>query len=201
MPVKKNADPNAAWSSNLVELRARPYVAADFIIPAADQKGHSERQWFRCQPGHDRMMDTVIQGKRFPFRTKGDFIRWCIWIGLQVLEGLQPDMPSITRQVDLIIQMVRDDEFQAEMESVFKQVGDRVAHHMTDNNGGEARKLIARVRHAIEQMPEGNWRERYQARYDKQFAAYLKSGETDKHMMVKSGGPMTGVKGSGRLEE
>lgn len=174
------------------DLEAAPHVAkvgqtqdrrhdpGEFLIPASDAKGHSERQWLRVQPGHDRMMDMLIASKKFPFRTKGDFMRWAVWTGFQVLEHMEPDLPSVTRQVDVIIGMVRDDEFRKEFEDTFKSIGERIALHMSEGREGEAKSLIAGMQAAIGQMPETGWRDRYEARFKKQFSAYLKVDKTKK---------------------
>lgn len=163
-----------------IAMDAGQYRPEDFIVPAADEKGHSERQWFRVQPGIDRQLDKIVQGRKFPFRTKGDIIRWSVMLGLQVLESLEPGIPSVLRQVDLIAELVREDQFQQEFENTFQSVSGRVNAHMANGSDGEARKMIARVKSAIDGMPDGAWKIKYQERWRSQFSTYVKSGTLKK---------------------
>ena len=59
-----------------------------FIIPAKDHQGHTERGWFHMPPPVDRALEVVLREHHFPFRTKGDVIRWCVVTGLKMLEKL-----------------------------------------------------------------------------------------------------------------
>lgn len=160
---------------DMAEDIVNDYRTEDFVIPAQDDKGHTERQWFRCQPGMDRSLDKMVACKRFPFRTKGDIIRWSVFLGLSVLERMEGDMPSVLRQVDMIADIVREDQFQAEFENTFTGVSNRINQHMAQGTQGEARRIIAKVRAAIDGMPDGNWKDKYLARWKSQFSDLINS--------------------------
>lgn len=173
MPTTKF--PSAATSQRL------KYDPADFIIPAHDTKGHSERLWFRCQPGHDRMADVIVGSKRFPFRTKGDLIRWCLHVGLAKLEALEGG-PSVNHQVDAIMVVVRDSMFQQEFQAMFESLQAAVNQHMVAGADGAARRLIAQVRAHIERMPkDDDWRERYLKELSGKFGHMLKGSGGRRH--------------------
>lgn len=158
-----------------IALDGSNYRPEDFIVPAQDDKGHSERQWFRCQPTIDRQIDVIVHSRKFPFRTKGDFIRWAVLLGLTAVEALEQDIPSVTAQVALIADMVRDDEFQADFDRTFTNVSNRVNQHMAEGRSGEARRMVAQMKAAIHAMPDGAWKQRYVDRWNGQFAGFLKT--------------------------
>lgn len=132
----------------------------DFRVPANDTHGHSEREWFRVQPGHDRQIDTIVGSRAFPYRSKGDLIRHAVVRHLDWLETLAP-IPSVTRQVDAIIQIVREEEFHADFNEVFELLSERVGRYLAQGNVDQARSLVSRVHADIDRMPHGVWRDQY----------------------------------------
>ena len=132
----------------------------DFRVPANDTQGHSEREWFRIQPGHDRQIDTIVGGRVFPYRSKGDLIRHAVVRHLIWLETLAP-IPSVTKQVDAIIEIVREEEFNSDFKDVFERLSERVGGYMAQGQVSQARSLVSRVRDNIDRMPPGLWRDQY----------------------------------------
>lgn len=153
------------------------YDPSDFIIPAQDSKGHTERVYASIQPGHSRQLDIVLQSHRFPFRTKGDIIRWAIKEGIGKLENLE-DIPSVTAQVDVITNLMREEQFHAEYEATFDQMAGVISRHMANQAYGEVRRVIAQVRSAIDKMPDGYWKDRYMDTLDTRFERQLEAAET-----------------------
>ncbi|KKK67032.1 hypothetical protein LCGC14_2958100, partial [marine sediment metagenome] len=45
---------------------AKKYDPRDFVYPASDHHGHSERIWFRVQPLLDRQLEIVANNKVLP---------------------------------------------------------------------------------------------------------------------------------------
>lgn len=149
------------------------YDPAQFIVPAQDAKGHSERQWFRCQPGHDRQADLILRSKKFPFRTKGDMFRWCMVNGFRELMALEEGVPSIMAQVDAISELMAAEEFQQEFMQTFETMSRVIAKHIEMQAVGEARRVIATVKGLLEQMPDGYWKEKYKGEIKQRFGHYL----------------------------
>ena len=134
----------------------------DFRVPANDTNGHSEREWFRIQPGHDRQIDTIVGGRVFPYRSKGDLIRHAVVRHLAWLETLAP-IPSVTRQVDAIIEIIREEEFNSDFKDVFERLAERVGSYMSQGQVSQARSIVSRVKNNIDRMPAGLWRDQYLA--------------------------------------
>ncbi len=135
------------------------YDPRDFVIPARDHQGHSERGWFQMQPLVDRALDVVLREKKFPFRTKGDVIRWCVVRGLKVLERLEPE-PGFIGRAEMVIHTCRLEEYNQTFANMFdylqKVVNQSVANKMT----GEARRLLAVAKAEVMKIPEDEWRNR-----------------------------------------
>lgn len=137
------------------------YDTAEFRVPASDSKGHNVRQWFRCQPGHDRQVELVLRTKKFPYRTKGDILRHALVRHLRWIEEQAP-VPSVMKEVDSILEIMRDEEFAQDFEVTFEKLGERINSHMARGAHGEARRLLLLVNRHISAMPEGYWRDRYE---------------------------------------
>lgn len=150
--------------------------AEDFRVPASDVHGHSERMWFRLQPGHNRQMGILLQSRWFPYRSTGDLIRHAVQRHLQFLEGLAP-VASVTKQVDAILELVRDEEFNDDFKEVFNRLGERVGGYIASGNIDRARSMTARIAQMIEDMPDGTWKDQYQRDIGQKFG-YLLRGET-----------------------
>lgn len=148
------------------------YDPAEFIVPAQDARGHSEREWCRVSPGHDRQLDIVVNSRAFPYRTKGDVIRHAIVRHLKWLEAVE-EMPSVTGQVDMMMEVLRDEQFQQEMITVFEALARTVGGHVAGGAHGEAKRLIAKMKMHVAKMPDGHWKERYAERLDSEFGYLL----------------------------
>lgn len=160
----------------------------EWLVGATDTKGHSVRQWFRCQPGLDNQLESLLASKRFPYRTKGDILRHAVITHLEWLQHMEPDLPSTIRQVQLISDLVREDEFRQEMDEIFTRVGGRVNHHVSLGQLPDARILIVKLKSAIKGMPDGPWRDRYMERYKSQFASYITATKSPS-LFIPSGDP------------
>ena len=111
-----------------------------FRIPASDTKGHTNRMYFRCQPGHSHQVSVMLDSKKFPYRTKGDLLRHALVRHLDWL-GTQAPVPSIMAEVDTILEIMRDEQFAQEFAIVFDKMGQRIATHLGGGSQGEALRL------------------------------------------------------------
>jgi len=150
-----------------------PIAPEEFRVPANDTNGHSERAWFRIQPGHDRQLDTIAGSSAFPYRSKGDIIRHAVRRHLDWLETLAP-VPSVTAQVDAIIEIVREEEFNEDFRQVFDRLSERIGSYVGVGQVDRAKSLVSRVMNQIESMPDGGWRDQYMSELNSRFG-YLMS--------------------------
>lgn len=163
------------------------YDPSQFRVPASDTKGHNARVWARCQPGHAQQLEHILQSKKFPYRCKGDILRHALLRHLIWLESLEP-MRSVTGQVDAILEVLRDEEFASDFRSLFDKLGERISSHIGQGAEGEARRLILSAIHAIDQMPEGYWKEKYKSEVDSRWGYLIKNaGRASLRPMVRGG--------------
>lgn len=148
----------------------------EFRIPASDTQGHTARANFRLQPGHDRELEALCgPNSWFPYRTKGDVIRHAIQRHLTWLETLAP-LPSVTKQVDAIIELVREEEFQAEYNQVFDAIAPRISTLISNGQVEQARSLVVRIERLMQEMPEGYWKNQHLQELQRRFGYLLAMG-------------------------
>jgi hypothetical protein len=141
------------------------YNPEQFNIPAQDPKGHTTRAQCYIQPGHDREIETILGTHRFPFRTKGDLIRWCIVTGLERLLAMEGDIPKgYMSQVDAMIDIIRDSEFQQSFDTTIRMTTQRINSLLGEGATLEARRVISQLLHKVQGMDEGYWRDKWESK-------------------------------------
>lgn len=158
------------------------YDPSDYIVPAQDNKGHSERLWVRVQPMLDRQLDIIKSSKHFPFRTKGDVVRYCVDKTVRELlstaEKAGERLASVMTQVDVIKDFVRDEIYHQDFISTFEDFNRAIQRYVGTGALGEAKRMIAQVDAYIDRMPECYWKTEYKKKMDKDYG-HLYAGETD----------------------
>lgn len=160
----------------ILKFENRKYEEIDFVVPAQDTKGHSERLYFRVQPGHARDLQSILQSKRFPFRTTGDIGRMAINMVIELLTEMEP-IPSVTQQNEAIIKIIRDDEFFIEFTNSFELMAKSVNRYVSMGETGQARRLILEIREQIKAMPKGYWRQKYKKELVSKFGHLIGTGQ------------------------
>jgi hypothetical protein len=150
------------------------YDPAEFIIPGSDSKGNNERLSCRVIPSTHRAIELILGGKKFPFRTAGDVVRWCIQTGVARLEAME-GVNSVTAQTDAMMVVLRDEQFQKDYVAIFNNLQRSVDTHTQDNAMAEARRIVSQMRGHIERMPEGHWRDKYLKELDQRFGQLMRS--------------------------
>ena len=140
--------------------------AEQFRVPAKDTKGHSDRVWFRCQPGHASALASVVQSGVFPYRTNSDLLRHALVRHLHYLETLNQQlggkqMPSVLAATDAMLAILRDDLYYTEFHHVLQTLTTQLNTHKGLGEFGEARRLLLEVLRCWSTMPEGFWKDKY----------------------------------------
>lgn len=154
------------------------YDPSDFIIPAQDHQGHSEREWARVMPSVDRTISTIVGSRRFPFKTKGDLIRWCIVRGTKVLEKMEP-MPGFVGRSEAIMDMLRDEIYMQEYTNMFQTLQRVVDGYVSMGESAQAKRLVAQTKAKILAMEEEFWRNKCLQMLAQKFS-HLGGGSTGK---------------------
>lgn len=149
---------------------------SEFRIPASDTKGHNARHWFRCIPVMARQVEQIIQAKKFPYRTKGDLLRHALHRHMGWLASMEP-IPSVSGQVDAILEIMRDEEMSNDFSLVFDKMDERISQHMVNGAQREAMRLIMTIQTCIAEMPEGFWKDSYQKKLGKKYGSLLKGSD------------------------
>lgn len=157
-----------------MNLPAAP-PARQYLIPGQDTKGHAHRIYCRVMPAHFRALKAIESSKQFGFRTVGDIMRWCVDFGVRelVARSKVPVAKSALAQVDAIREVLLDEQYYLEFPTLFEQMTTTINRHLSAGAETEAVRLIAIVRHQIEQMAEPYWREKFMAELMRHYASYI----------------------------
>lgn len=163
-----------AGSSSQSNLHRGKYPPEAFIIPGQDQNGNSVREWCRVVPLLDRAMDILFASRKFPFKSKGDLMRWCIKVGVERLEEMEPVQGSVLAQVEAMASILRDEELNHAFLTIFNTMAGTVGMHIQAQAMGEARRVISEMHRCIAKIENEYWRGRYQQELEAKFGHLLK---------------------------
>lgn len=154
------------------------YDPDSFIIPAQDTRGHKERLQFYVQPAHLNQVAAIVASKIFPFRTRGALMRWALDRGLKYLEEIAGNaIPSVTSQVDAIVEALRYEEFKKDLNRVIDLLSTQVTELLSKGDEEEAKKRVLKIKRFVSQMPKGYWRTRHVNEIDSRFGYLLEKTE------------------------
>lgn len=171
------ADPDTVTlAPTLEEIMGVKLDPREFLIPAKDMQGHSERVWAYLMPGHFMEMQRVTSSKLWPYRTGADVIRHAIHRHLKWLSQLTP-FPTVMHQVDAMLEILRDEAFMQDFSDVFGKAGEAIGRHIGQGQMELAMSLLDRLEQAIQDMPEGAWKKKYQGEFGQKFGSYRRGRE------------------------
>jgi hypothetical protein len=135
-------------------------VGDRYVIPAADDKGRSSTLWFRTQPAYARRIQDVVAGRRFPWRSVSDFVRWAVAHGLDHADTVG-GADTTTGQIQAANEVLAEDEMLLEYRALIDRLGRVLQTHIDAGETGRARMVLSRTRHQLAQIPDEYWRARY----------------------------------------
>lgn len=165
-------------SPSIEEIMGIPVDMNEFLQPAHDSHGHSERHATSFLPGHFMEMAKVVESRRWPYRNYQDLVRHAIHRHLKWLGVLHPT-PTVMGQVSAMLEVLKDEAFLADFHRVFDQAREIVAQHVSSHNTEMAADLVRRLWREIEDMSEGEWKDRYLREFEREFGAEMGEGEKD----------------------
>lgn len=166
----KGASTGSHSQSTEYRIKYRP---EDFIVPGQDSNGNSARVYCRVVPLIERAIDVIMGSRKFPFKSEGDLIRWCVKRGVEELDGMEPMVGSVMAQVDAMMSILRDEELNHTFLTVFDRMVQTIGMHVQAQATGEARRVAYAMREQILKMEEGYWRDRYIRELDTKFGYLL----------------------------
>jgi hypothetical protein len=150
------------------------YSYEEFFIPAQDDKGHSAREMIRITPELERDISIIIEGKKFPYKTRSDLIRHAMTRHVRLLHRLEPDYPKhLITAHEAQMEAMREEEMRLHNHKVFAKLHEQVEAYLSSNEPGEARRLASVVRSKLQGVPDSAWKRRFETRFLRQYAALL----------------------------
>lgn len=134
---------------------------AQFRVSGTDSKGHTSRIWVNLQPMHVQTIDILTQSGKFPYRTRGDFLRHSVMKHIHWLERIHQPLNSITGALDAMNALLRDAEFRMEFTEYIARLTKQIEALVDEGDITAARKLLLETLRHVESMPEGYWRDKY----------------------------------------
>lgn len=145
------------------------YAPDQFIVPARDTKGVSVREWVRVQPAVHHEIDAIIQSKKWPWRTRGDFMRWAIYDAVKRTLRLKEVPNSMVIVAEQIMQASRESELWHTFRTSINELERAVRNHIEGGNEQEALKLLSTARANVLKLEEAPWREQYLREFEQRF--------------------------------
>lgn len=169
MTRKANESTHSTHSTSTNGRSHAGYDPAKFIVPGRDHHGDSVREWCRVQPSTDHEVDAIIASKKWPFRTKGDFLRWAIWEGVKRINTMESVPGNMINVAETIIETCRASEIWMRFKTSIDATETMVKTFMEAGNESEALKLLSRVRAEAMKLEESGWRDQYMQEFEKRF--------------------------------
>jgi hypothetical protein len=152
--------------------RKRPRVKRDpggFIVPARDHQGHTVRVFCSIQPTIDHEIDCIMSSHNWPFKTKGDFIRWAIVDGVRKMETMEPVRGSMAIVAETILEACRSAQLWLKFRSSLETTEQTVKSMIDGGSEQEALKLLSKLHSEVLKMDEDAWRGQYLEEFEKKF--------------------------------
>jgi len=133
-----------------------------FVIPARDENGVGQHISLNIPPYMYRQMQISLRSMRFPYLDIQYLIRHAIHRHMYFLTEIRSSLPShILSECESLIEVSRDQEFRTRSREAFEAVSNQIEKYCTDGERGEATRLLARVRQAMEGVQSSPWKSRF----------------------------------------
>ncbi|MEE9569544.1 MAG: hypothetical protein V3W37_09170 [Candidatus Binatia bacterium] len=156
----------------------------EFIIPATDAAGHAERFQFRAVPALWQQMEVVVRSRKFPYKTPGDLLRHGFVRHLDWLQAQREVHPNNLKQIELMADVLREEQFQQEFTKTFETMANVVAHHISAGAVPEARRVVSHIRAHIRGMEDGYWKEKWERELIKRWGKLLDAKESKQKLKM-----------------
>ncbi len=137
---------------------AKPYYdPKEFVVPAGDDKGHSTRMQFRCNPSYARRIDDVTSARRFPYKTCSDLLRHALHRHLEYLAELEPTIPLDMPRLELVNKIINERRAKMEFTTSLDGLSEAVNDYLKTGARKQAADLIREVLAEVERMVLDHW--------------------------------------------
>ncbi len=111
------------------------FCADDLIIPAFDSNAKTSDVTVQLHPGQVRMLEYLVDCRRFPFHQVADVVRCCVCLGIEVL--LSP-YPSPFALIEARMNILNDERFERQKDVI----GGSVQKYLAAGDVESARRVV-----------------------------------------------------------
>lgn len=132
-----------------------------YLVPIKDSHGHAERINLRVLPLYTVRLNKILESKKFPFRSTNDIVRYAIDRACGLLETRAGLPTSLYRQTEAMKRVLVQTEIQLQFLAIFEETTRTAQELIGTGATEEASRLIADIKHEIDSMERGYWKQRY----------------------------------------
>jgi len=111
------------------------FCADDLIIPAFDSNAKTSDVSVQLHPGQVRMLEYLVDCRRFPFHQVADVVRCCVCLGIEAL--LSP-YPSPFALIEARMNILNDERFERQKDVI----GGSVQKYLAAGDVESARRVV-----------------------------------------------------------
>lgn len=148
-----------------------------FIVPASDEKGHSERIHIRLPPFMAAVVQKYANDEKFPYRKSVSALtRHALKRHISYLASLKDGVDTHVIQMEVILDLLREEEMESTFAGTIEQLQTRVNVCIQEGRLPAARKLLLKILDHIARMPDCDWKLTYDKEVRHRYSELLKSG-------------------------
>ena len=111
------------------------FCADDLIIPAFDSNAKTSDVTVQLHPGQVRMLEYLVDCRRFPFHQVADVVRCCVCLGIEVLFS---PFPSPYALIEARMNILQDERFERQKDVL----GESVQKYLAAGDVESARRVV-----------------------------------------------------------
>ena len=111
------------------------FCADDLIIPAFDANAKTSDVTVQLHPGQVRMLEYLVDCRRFPFHQVADVVRCCVCLGIEVLFS---PFPSPYALIEARMNILQDERFERQKDVL----GGSVQKYLAAGDVESARRVV-----------------------------------------------------------
>ncbi len=111
------------------------FCADDLIIPAFDSNAKTSDVTVQLHPGQVRMLEYLVDCRRFPFHQVADVVRCCVCLGIEVLFS---PYPSPFALIEARMNILNDERFERQKDVI----GGSVQKYLAAGDVESARRVV-----------------------------------------------------------
>jgi hypothetical protein len=119
-------------------------------------------------------LNKILESKKFPFRSANDIVRWAIDQACSKLEQRAGLPQMLYRQTEAMKRVLVQTQIQLDFLAMFDETTRTAQELIGGGASEEAARLISDLRHQIDGMEEGYWKQRYRRELDTRFGHLLR---------------------------